>query len=147
MVSDPVVFRPRAARYVSWSLAVAVLALMSWMAYLSAANHPLNPVAFLALGLGICWFLMRQATVKLTCTADGLTVRNLWATVQLTWPQVVHMHYGPDVPWVRLDCSDGSVVPVMAIQNADGAYGLRNAQKLRDMLQQPPLTMDESTHD
>lgn len=84
------------------------------------------------LGVGLLFLFGRPRVVA---TADGLEVRNLLRSHQLTWNQVVSVRFGAAAPWVSLDLSDGSTLPVMAIAASDGARARLAAGTLATMLQ------------
>ncbi|WP_298457684.1 PH domain-containing protein [uncultured Cellulomonas sp.] len=124
-------FRPRMARVVSATLAALVvvgtvalvLTLPDWFGLASS-------IGLLALGLAIAWFCWRQASVRADVDERGVVVRNLVITRRLEWAQVVSVRFGGGRPWVQLDLSDGDVLAVMAVQQADGAFAEAEAGRL-----------------
>ena len=131
--------RPRYARIVG-----AVLAVLTFLGAVAimvlvplVAGVPLGPVDYLgtaALAVLICWFLYRQASVVAVPGDGGLTVRNLFLTRTVTWPEIVSVRFGPDRPWGYLDLADGEALAVMALQQADGAHGRAEARRLATLV-------------
>jgi hypothetical protein len=67
----------------------------------------------------VLWMLGRPS---ITATADGLVVRNLVGSRRLSWPEVVAIRLGRDDSWAVIDVSDGTTLPVMALQTVDRAH-------------------------
>ncbi len=138
---DPLLrpFRPRAARLVSIPLGAAALVLMVGIgvALPRITGTPVglgDRAGFVAVGVGIAWFLALEAGVRADVDPDGLTVRNLLRTRRLTWPEIVSVRFGPDRPWVQLDLADGGTLAVMAVQRADGARARGEARRLATLV-------------
>ncbi len=137
-------FRPRAARWVAWALlvligaAVAILLLLSFTT-LQGWGWADRILTVLFAGAGAL-VVFRQAAVVAIPSPAGLRVRNLFLSTEVTWAQIIRVNFAPGRPWVTLDLSDGDTLPVMAIQGADGAHGLREAQRLAELvrLSEPP---------
>lgn len=86
--------------------------------------------AIVVFGL-LCGFLVWSLVdVSATPTPTSLTVRNIVRRRTLEWPEVVAVRFGRDDPWVVLDLADGKTLAVMAVQRADGARGVRAANRL-----------------
>ncbi len=51
-----------------------------------------------------------------------------------TWAQVVDVEFGGGEPWVTLELDDTDTVAVMAIQRADGAAAMAEAQRLAGLV-------------
>lgn len=132
-------FRPRAARLVCIPLAAVSFAFFAgiavWLPQITGGPGGLaDRVGFVVVGLGIAWFLLREAGVRAAPDEAGLTVRNLLRTRRLAWPEVVSVRFGPDRPWVQLDLSDGTTLAVMAVQRADGERARGEARRLATMV-------------
>ncbi|WP_231928125.1 PH domain-containing protein [Devriesea agamarum] len=137
--SAEVVFRPKLARVVAISLGSGVLAVLTVAAMIVPWTGPrafsvVDRLGFIALGLAIFWFCWRQATVRISARADGLTVRNLLRTTTLEWPAVVTVSFPEGDPWAHLDLADGTTLSTMALQRADGEYGIRQARSLQQLV-------------
>ena len=93
-----------------------------------------NRWAFVGFAVLAAWLLWRLGGVRATASDAGLLVRNILRTRRLAWAEVLGVHMGPSDPWVLLDLADGTSLPVMAIQRADGQRGMREAQRLADLV-------------
>ncbi len=80
---------------------------------------------------GVLWVF---GTVRAVPSEQGLLVRNLTTRRRLEWAEIVQVQFGGGGPWAVLDLSDGSTLPVMAIQRADGAHGQRLARRLATLV-------------
>ena len=131
-------FRPRAARWVASVLLVLVVAAVPvLLAVLSAAGLEMSwPDRYGAvlIAVALAWVCFRQARVVATPDDTGLTVRNVVRTRRLEWAQVVAVRFGPNHPWAQLDLADGTTLPVMAVQTADGEHGRKEAGRLAALL-------------
>lgn len=133
------VFRPRAARLVTGTLAVVVgIATALLIVLLSSTGIEGWSAADLAgiglVGLAIVGFLWRQATVSATPTPEGLRVRNLGGTRTVAWAEIVWVRFGEGRPWVQLDLADGDTLAVMGVQRSDGERARREARRLATLV-------------
>ena len=87
-----------------------------------------------ALGLAIAVFLGRYASIRAVPDAVGLTVRNLMLTRRVTWDEVLEVRFPDGAPWVTLELADTDELAVMAIQRADGATAMAEAQRLAGLV-------------
>ena len=142
VVSDEALrpFRSRRGRLVATVMAVVSLLVFGVIAVLLPTNAGLTtwqPVdRLLVAGLGVlialaCW---RHATIRAVPSLDGLVIRNLVVTRTVTWAQVVDVEFGGGEPWVTLELDDTDTVAVMAIQRADGATAMAEAQRLAGLV-------------
>lgn len=53
---------------------------------------------------------------KVVADEAGVTVVNLTRTRRLEWAQILRVNLRPGDPWVFLDLSDGTSLPVLGIQ-------------------------------
>lgn len=83
---------------------------------------------------GCLWLLWRHSAVQAVVTPQGLRVRNLIYTTDLTWPEIESVRFGGGRPWVQLDLANGHTLAVMAIQSADGAYSTQEARRLATLV-------------
>jgi hypothetical protein len=65
---------------------------------------------------------------------EGLTVVNLVRSERFQWAEIIAVRFAKDAPWASLDIADGRNVPLMAIQNSDGAYARSEARDLADLV-------------
>jgi hypothetical protein len=71
---------------------------------------------------------------RLRADEKGLTVVNLTRTRHLAWTQVVGVTFRQGYAWARLDVDDGTTIPVMGIQSADGPRGRAAARELAELI-------------
>jgi hypothetical protein len=104
-----------------------------WVALPAPARadfSPVHVVTLLVVLLALLYGLYRLARIRLEVDEQGLTIVNLVRSRRLEWAQVLNVNLGPSDPWVQLDLDDGTTVPVMAIQSADGRRARKAAQEL-----------------
>ncbi len=131
----PTVWRPRRGRIVPYLLAVVVLIgfVVVAVALTSKGRSgatPLDRGLLIGSGLLIAWVLHRYAAVRVVADERGITVVNLFRRRRLEWAEIVAVRLAPGDPWVQLDLSDGTTLPVMGIQATDGEHGRRCANGL-----------------
>lgn len=132
--------RPRWARRVAWGLVIAIA--VATVVFLVVAPRVLDDAVWgttdqvltALLGLLVCWGISRQALVSLTASPQGLRVRNLVRSHDLTWEEIVAVRLGPDHPWARLDLSDGTALAAMGIQTSDAEHARRDARRLATLV-------------
>ena len=127
-------FRPRRARLVAVSVAVAAVLVFGGLALLLPQAGAGDRIGIAAFGFAIAWFMWRYASLAAVPTAAGLTVRNLLTKRTLEWAELVDVHLVVGAPWVTLDLSDGDSLAVMAIQKADGAFGRSEGSRLAGLV-------------
>ena len=64
----------------------------------------------------------------------GVTVVNGYRRRAYEWSQVVAVNLRRGAPWAGMDLSDGTSIPVMAIQGSDGRRAIRAVQELRGVV-------------
>jgi hypothetical protein len=133
------VFRPRAARLVTGTLAVVVavatVLLLVLLPGVGLVGYSIADRTGIGLvGLAIVWFCWRQATVSATPTPEGLRVRNLATTRTVAWAEIVWVRFGEGRPWVQLDLDDGDTLAVMGVQRSDGERARREARRLSTLV-------------
>lgn len=82
-------------------------------------------LVMVAYGLGRC---------RVVAHREGLTVVNFFRRRDYSWAQVIAVRMPRGAPWATLDVSDGTSVPVMAIQSADGPRATRAVRELRSVI-------------
>lgn len=128
-------FRPRRARPVAYGVAAAWMALMLALAFALPVEMSLfDRSGFLVVGLVVVWFMHRQASVVAVPSERGLHVRNLLLSRDLEWAEVVGVRFGGGAPWVTLDLADGDTLSVMAVQRADGEFGVAESRRLATLV-------------
>ena len=130
-------FRPRWGKRVPRTFAVIVLVATAF----AAATIPgvewtiLDRLFFFLLGAATAGLLWRYSIIEARPTREGLRVRNLFSTRQLSWAEIMRVQFGGGAPWASLDLSDTDTVPVMAIQKADGAHARAMAARLAALVE------------
>jgi hypothetical protein len=133
-------FRSRRGRAVATIMAVLALVVFGGIAILLPTNAGLTTWQsgdrILVAGIGVvialaCW---RYASIRAVPSRDGLLVRNLLVTRQVTWPQIIDVQFGGGEPWVTLELDDTDTVAVMAIQRADGPAAMADARRLAGLV-------------
>lgn len=136
----PHTFRPRTSTGVVTGIAVLVVAVfvalaVSLPAEPSGVSGVLDRVGVAAGCLPLIVVLVLLGRPLVRAEPAGLVVRNLVRTRRLAWAQVVAVRFGVGDPWVQLDLSSGTALPVMAIQSADGARARRAARQLAALVE------------
>ncbi len=131
----PTVWRPRRGRIVPYVLAALVLIGFALVALALTGKGrggatPFDRGMLIASGLAIAWVLHRYASVRVEADEKGVNVVNLFRRRRLEWAEVVTVRLAPGDPWVQLDLSDGTTLPAMGIQAADGEHGQESARAL-----------------
>lgn len=137
--SLPVVWRPRLGRLVVYAMAIvvtltglAIAALLPAEVRAGFSGPQVATLVVLWAGLmALGWALSRP---RVLADAAGLTVVNMVRTRRLEWAEVVSVRMASGDPWVLLDVSDGTTLPAMGIQSADGDRGRRAARELRALV-------------
>lgn len=133
----PVTFRPARTRAVllgSGVMAFTAITVIALLLDTLSAGERLSFVVVAALFLGVLALLSRP---RVTATEDGVTVVNLTTTRHLDWAEVVRVNLRPGDPWVRMDLSDGTSLPVMGIQPGIAReQAIADARALRALAEQ-----------
>lgn len=131
----PLAWRPRQARIVVYALVAAVVVTMLVLAVILPENWRLTDrLLMVAFGGVLAWALSLLARPRITATTTGLTVVNLIRTRVLTWPEIIDARMPDGEPWVSIDLTDGTCLPAMGIQSADGARAWENLAELRGLV-------------
>ena len=64
----------------------------------------------------------------------GLTVTNGFRVHRYEWAELVRLSLSRNRPWALLDLADGTTMPVMAIQTADGENARLAARELANLI-------------
>ncbi|MGW5875812.1 PH domain-containing protein [Nocardiopsis terrae] len=131
----PRTWRPRAVRLVAYGLGALIVATMVALAVSLPADWRLmDRVLVVGLGLVVAAGLHMLARPRLIATGRKVIVTNGIRTHHLAWPEVLDIRMPVGEPWPSLDLSDGTSLPVMGIQSADGELARRNLAEFRSML-------------
>ncbi|MBW8794382.1 MAG: PH domain-containing protein [Streptomyces sp.] len=112
----PVTFRPGLTRVILLTAGVAIFATISGVALLLEQLGPGEKLSFVVTGALIFWVLARLARVKVVADESGVTVVNIVGRRHLEWAEIVQVNLRPGDPWVFLNLSDGTSLPVLGIQ-------------------------------
>lgn len=133
------VFRPRRGRVVPMVVGVVVLVAAVVLAVLLPEKYQLvDRVMITAMGAAIAGLMSRYATIHAEPRGEGLWVRNIGPGRLVPWPEIEAVRFSGGMPWPRLDLADGDDLAVMAIQRADGTDAALEAERLADLIAQPP---------
>ncbi|WP_329458823.1 PH domain-containing protein [Streptomyces sp. NBC_01497] len=125
----PVTFRPQRTRIVALCVGVVMFVVITVVSLLLDSAAPWEQASFVVLAaifLGVLAVLSRP---KVVAEAGGLTVVNLTNVRRLAWAEVLRVNLRQGDPWVFLDLSDGTSLPVMGIQP-----GIARQSAIRDAL-------------
>ena len=122
----PRTWRPIRARIVGYTLALVVAAggVVLAVALPSSGGttyHAADRVGISIVGVSVAAALLVLVRPRLDADEDGLTVTNFLTRHRLTWSEVVGVDMAPTESWIALDLADGTALPVVAVQTADGA--------------------------
>jgi Bacterial PH domain len=134
----PVTWRPRRARIVAYGTAVVIVAGMIVLAVAlpggSGGFRPIDRIGVIVIGFGVAWLLSVLARPRVSADEKGVTVINVFRRRRLEWAEIVEVNLRVGDPWVYLDLTDGTVLPVMGLQAADGEHGRAMARELRALV-------------
>ncbi|MER6345774.1 PH domain-containing protein [Streptomyces sp. NPDC001595] len=112
----PVTFRPTRTRAVLLTAAVAIFLTVSLVALLLDRLGPGEKLSFVVTAALLAWVLLRLARPKVVAEDSGVTVVNFASVRRLEWAEIVQVNLRVGDPWVFLDLSDGTSLPVIGIQ-------------------------------
>ncbi|MFE5731565.1 MULTISPECIES: PH domain-containing protein [unclassified Streptomyces] len=128
----PVTFRPGRTRAVLLTVGVVMFATVTLVAMMLERLGPGERASFVftaALFLGVLVLLSRP---KVVADDEGVTVVNITRTRRLAWAEILRVNLRSGDPWVFLDLSDGTSLPVLGIQPGIAREAaVRDARALR----------------
>ncbi|MEV7282086.1 PH domain-containing protein [Streptomyces sp. NPDC093111] len=128
----PVTFRPGRTRVVLLTVGVAMFVVITAVGMMLEKLGPGERASFVftaALFLGVLVLLSRP---KVVADDQGVTVVNITRTRRLAWAEILKVNLRPGDPWVFLDLSDGTSLPVLGIQPGIAKESaIRDARALR----------------
>lgn len=133
-------FRPRSGRWVPLVAGLASIAVFGFV----ALNLPrggvtgwtaLDAIMLFLFGVGMAAFLWRYTAIKAVPSSEGLVVRNLFLTREVSWAEILGVLFGEGSPWLILDLADTEQLAVMAVQRADGDFARAEAQRMAALVE------------
>ncbi len=112
----PVTFRPGSTRAVLLTAALAILVVITAVAMLLKQLSPAERVSFVLTALLLDAVLLLLSRPKVVADESGVTVVNLTNKRRLEWAEILQVTLRPGDPWVFLNLSDGTSLPVLGIQ-------------------------------
>lgn len=112
----PVTFRPGRTRAVLLGAAAAIFGALSLLALLLDQVDPGERLSFVFTGALLAGALVLLARPRVEADESGITVVNIVGRRRLEWAQILQVNLRPGDPWVFLDLSDGTSMPVLGIQ-------------------------------
>lgn len=112
----PVTFRPTRTRAVLLSVGLAMFATITVIALLLETLSAGERISFVFTAALLSSVLVLLSRPKVVADEAGVTVVNLTTTRRLEWAQILRVNLRPGDPWVFLDLSDGTSLPVLGIQ-------------------------------
>ncbi|MBL3666035.1 PH domain-containing protein [Streptomyces sp. M2CJ-2] len=116
MPALPVTFRPGRTRAVLLGAAAALFGALSLLALLLEQVDPGERISFVFTGALLAGVLVLLARPRVDADESGITVVNIVGRRRLEWAQILQVNLRPGDPWVFLDLSDGTSMPVLGIQ-------------------------------
>ncbi|MEV6396626.1 PH domain-containing protein [Streptomyces sp. NPDC051907] len=123
----PVTFRPTRTRIVLLSVGSLMFAVITAVALLLEKLSAGERSSFVFTALLFFGVLALLSRPKVVADDRGVTVVNLTRTRRLEWAEILRVNLRPGDPWVFLDLSDGTSLPVLGIQP-----GIAKAQAIGD---------------
>jgi hypothetical protein len=128
----PVTFRPTRTRAVLLSVGTVMFAVITAVALALEKLSPGERISFVLTAVLFFGVLALLSRPKVVADARGVTVVNLTRTRRLDWAEIVRVNLRPGDPWVFLDLSDGTSLPVLGIQPGIARdHAIRDARALR----------------
>ncbi|MFJ1916715.1 PH domain-containing protein [Streptomyces sp. NPDC088147] len=128
----PVTFRPTRTRAVLLTVGVVMFAVITAIGLVLDQLSAGERMSFIFTALLFLGVLMLLSRPKAVADDTGVTVVNITRRRRLEWAEILRVNLRPGDPWVFLDLSDGSSLPVLAIQPGIArAHAIRDARALR----------------
>lgn len=133
----PTVWRPRLGRIVPYAMAATVLIVLGLVALLLPPWVALDTrVALVLIALFLTGVLLVLARPRIAANDQGLHVVNLVHSRRLEWAEIIDVSMIEGEPWPTFDLADGTTLPAMGIQSADGDFARRAFEELKALLKQ-----------
>ncbi|MEU0289885.1 MULTISPECIES: PH domain-containing protein [Streptomyces] len=112
----PVTFRPGVTRAVLLTAGAALFVVVSLIGLLLSGLGPGERISFVFTAALLAGVLFLLARPKVVADETGVTVVNIVNRRRLAWPEILQVNLRSGDPWVFLDLSDGTSMPVLGIQ-------------------------------
>ncbi|MFJ8899291.1 PH domain-containing protein [Streptomyces sp. NPDC102370] len=112
----PVTFRPGVTRAVLLTAGAALFVVVSLIGLLLSGLGPGERISFVFTAALLAGVLFLLARPKVVADQTGVTVVNIVNRRRLAWPEILQVNLRSGDPWVFLDLSDGTSMPVLGIQ-------------------------------
>ncbi|MFI9581568.1 PH domain-containing protein [Streptomyces sp. NPDC052236] len=140
----PVTFRPTRTRIVLLTVGTVMFAVITVVALLLEKLSPAERSSFIFTALVFLAVLTLLSRPKVVADEDGVTVVNITRTRRLAWAEILRVNLRPGDPWVFLDLSDGTSLPVLGIQpGVAKARAISDARALRALAERRGTGPDE----
>jgi len=128
----PVTFRPGRTRAVLLTAGAMIFVTITTVALLLEKLGPGERLSFVFTAALLCGVLVLLARPKVVADESGVTVVNIASGRRLDWAEILQVNLRPGDPWVFLDLSDGTSLPVLGIQPGIAReHAVRDARALR----------------
>ncbi|MBK3576800.1 PH domain-containing protein [Streptomyces sp. MBT65] len=138
----PVTFRPGRTRAVLLTAGIAIFVVITTVALLLEQLGPGEKLSFVFTGALLFAVLALLARVKVVADETGVTVVNIASRRHLEWAEILQVNLRPGDPWVFLNLSDGTSLPVLGIQP-----GIAKERAIADARTLRALAEDRSQRD
>jgi hypothetical protein len=138
----PVTFRPGRTRAVLLTAGIAIFVVITTVALLLEQLTPGEKLSFVFTGAILFGVLALLARVKVVADESGVTVVNIVSSRRLAWAEILQVNLRPGDPWVFLNLSDGTSLPVLGIQP-----GIAKERAIADARALRALAEDRSLRD
>ncbi|MEV5971251.1 PH domain-containing protein [Streptomyces sp. NPDC051921] len=112
----PVTFRPARTRAVLLTAGVTMFVVITTVGMMLEKLGPGERASFVFTATLFLGVLVLLARPKVVADEQGVTVVNITRTRRLAWAEILRVNLRPGDPWVFLDLSDGTSLPVLGIQ-------------------------------
>jgi hypothetical protein len=132
----PVTFRPTRTRAVLLTAGAAIFVVITAVAMLLEQLSPGERASFIFIAALLFGVLLLLSRPKVVAEESGVTVVNIAGKRHLEWAEILQVNLRPGDPWVFLDLSDGTSLPVLGIQPGIAKQrAIEDARALRALAQ------------
>ncbi|MFD7999059.1 PH domain-containing protein [Streptomyces mirabilis] len=143
----PVTFRPSLTRAVLLTAGVAIFVVIATVAMLLEQLSPGEKLSFIFIGALLFGVLLMLSRPKVVADETGVTVVNITTRRHLEWAEILQVNLRPGDPWVFLNLSDGTSLPVLGIQPGIAKQrAIQDARALRALAEARSIGDPEQHH-